>query len=181
VQHADDPRRALVRRLDQAELRHERLVGGQAVDHHRLGVRHVGEQRAHRHDELGAERLGEVDDVLAERAPAHRRLGALHEDEIARRARHAGGEDLDARPRDLAAAVLVEAGVRPRGLEVVEVLGVDAREALCAKRFADERQCCRGGVTRVVPTAERADEGGGAQTVGTTLPDQGLHPIQGTS
>ena len=99
----------------------------------RVRVRDVGEQRAHRHDELRAERLGEVDDVLAERAPAHRRLGALDEDEVARRARHARGEDLDARPGDLALALVGEADVRARGLEVVEVLGVDAREALGAR------------------------------------------------
>ena len=91
------------------------------------------------------------------------------------------GEDLDARPRDLALAVVGEADLRPRGLEVVEVLGVDPREALGLQRLADERQRGRRGVAGVVPAAEGADDRWGAKSVGTALPDQRLHPIQGTS
>ena len=51
-----------------------------------------------RDDDLHAERFGEVDDVRAEGAPAHRRLDALHEHEVARRARRGRLEDLDGRP-----------------------------------------------------------------------------------
>ena len=89
------------------EALQQRRVGGVAGHRHRTRVRHVAEQRAERDDDLHAERLGEVDDVRAERAPAHRRLDALHEHQVARRAWGARLEHLDRRPDDLAL-------VRPR-------------------------------------------------------------------
>ena len=106
---------------------------------------------------------------------------APDEHEVARRARHARGEDLDLRPGDLALAAVGEADLRAGGLEVVEVLGVDPREALGVERLPDEGQRGRRGVAGVVPAAERADDRRGAKPVGTALPDQGLHPIHGTS
>jgi 3'-5' exoribonuclease len=64
VQDADDPGRPLVRRALQPEPLHEPRVRRQAGDRHRVRVRHVGQQRAHRHHHLAPERLGEVDDEL---------------------------------------------------------------------------------------------------------------------
>ena len=103
-------------------------------------VRDVGEQRAERDDRLHAERLGEVDDRVAERAPAVGRLVAGDEHEVARRAGRGRGVDLDLRPVDLAADAVDEADRRAGRLEVVELLGVDRREALRLQRAADERQ-----------------------------------------
>ena len=68
-----------------------------------------------------------------------------------------------------------------RGLEVVEVLGVDPREARGAQRRAEELQRGRCGVPGIVPPGERAHERGCSQAVGAMLPDQGLHPVHGTS
>ena len=72
--------------------------------------------------------------LRAEGAPAHRRLDALHEHQVARRARRRRLEDLDRRPGDLALLVLAEPDARAVGLEVVELLRVDLREAARAER-----------------------------------------------
>src|SRR5205807_10084862 len=117
--------------------------------------RDVAEERSERHDELHAERLGELDDVLAERAPAHRRLDAAHEHEIARRARRERLENLDARPRDLTLAGLGEANARAARLVVEEILGVDARETARVERARQEGDSGRGGLAGVVPALER--------------------------
>ena len=55
VEHADDPGRALVARGLQAELLDQVGVGRARGDRRRPRVRHVGEQRAERDDELDAE------------------------------------------------------------------------------------------------------------------------------
>ena len=91
-------------------------------------MRDVGEQRAERDDELRAERLGELDDHPAERAPAERRLVPDEQDQVARRARHAGLVELDRRPHDLARLSVDQLDLRAGRLEVVELLGVDRRE-----------------------------------------------------
>ena len=72
--------------------------------------------------------------------PRQRNDGSLpvEQHQVARRARHAGLEDLDRGPLDLARCALDELDRGPRGLEVVELLGVDRREALGAERAADE-------------------------------------------
>ena len=66
-------------------------------------------------------------------------------------------------------------------LEVVEVLGIDLREARRAERAAEERERRGRGVAGVVPAGEGADQGRGAQAVGTVLPNQRLHPLHRTS
>jgi len=133
-------------------------------------VRDVGEQRTERHNQLHAERLGEVDDQLREAAPAHRRLRAAEQHEVARRAWHPGGEDLDRRPDDLALAILVMRHVRTRRLKIVEVLRIDAREARRPERAAEEGQRRGGGVAGVVPAGEGADQCRRAKAVRTLLP-----------
>jgi hypothetical protein len=138
-------------------------------------VRHVGQQRAERHDELDAQRVAQVEDLAAEALPAEGRLGALQEHEVARGARHPGGVDLHVGPVDRAGAPVEQPDLRPGGLEVEELLGIDAREAHRAERRADELERGGGGVAGVVPAREGAHEGRGAERVGPALPDQGLH------
>ena len=99
--------------------------------------------------------------------------GALQQHEVARRARHARLVELDLRPDDLARAALDERDLRARGLEVEELLGVDAREARRAERRAEKLQRRGGGVAGVVPARERADERGGAQAVRAAAPRSG--------
>ena len=74
-----------------------------------------------------------------------------------------------------------ELDLRARGLEVVEVLGVDAREALGADGGAEELQGGRRRVSRVVPTGERADDRRGPKAIRTVSQFKRLHPDQGTS
>ena len=71
VQDADDAGRALVARGCTPRRSVSASSDGRPGDRDRPRVRDVGQQRAERHDHLHAERLGEVDDELAERAPAH--------------------------------------------------------------------------------------------------------------
>ena len=60
----------------EAELLDERGVACRPGDGRRPRVRHVGEESAQGDDELDAEVLDEVDDEVAERAPANVRLDA---------------------------------------------------------------------------------------------------------
>ena len=62
------------------------LAGG-AGDRDRPGVRRVGEQRAERDHQLGAELLGGGEQLGAELPPAHVRLDAAQQDHVAQRAR----------------------------------------------------------------------------------------------
>ena len=109
MEHADDSGRSLVARADHADALDQAGVGGEAADDDGQRVGHVGEQGAEGDDELDAERLGEVDDQRGEAAPAHRRLGAGEEDQVARGAGDAGLEDVDAGPDDLAGLAVLEA------------------------------------------------------------------------
>jgi hypothetical protein len=175
VQHADDPGRPLVGRRLQAEALDQRLVGGHAGERDRARVRDVGQQRAEGDDHLHAERLGEVDDLPAERAPLHRGLRAAEQHEVARRARDERLVDLELRPLDTAREALDEAHARARGLVVDELLRVDHREARRVEAGAHEGQRRGGALAGVVPALEGADERGGAEPVGTAFPAQRLH------
>ena len=159
----------------------ERVVGGQARDRHRPRVRHVGQQRAEGDDELRAERLGEVDD---QRGRTCASASTARRPERGRgRAGRAGCARRRSRPRATRsrACGLDELDLRPRGLEVEEVLGVDAGEARGAERGAEELERRGGRVAGVVPAGEGAHESRGAQAVGAVLPDQRRHPDHGTS
>ena len=147
----------------------------------RARVRDVGQQRAEQHGHLHAERLGQVDDGLGERAPAERGLGAGEQDQVARGARDADGVDLELGPVDRARDAVLEAHHRARGLEVDELLGVDLREGLGAEAAGDEGQGGGRGLARVVPALERADQRRGPKPIGTAFPTQRLHPIHGTA
>ena len=145
-------------------------------------VRDVGEQRAERDDHLHAERLGELDDRRAERPPAHRRLDAGEQDQVARRARDARLVDLDLGPRDLARAALDEPDPRARGLEVEELLGVDRAKRVASSERADERQRGRGAASPASFQPLNAHTSAGARRPsGRRSQMQRLHPIHGTS
>ena len=77
------------------------------------------------------------------------------------------------------AAVELDRG--PVGLEVVELLGVDPREALGVQRGGEEGDGARGCVAGVVPALERAHHRRGPQAIRTAVPDQRLHPNHRTS
>ena len=111
--------------------------------------------------------------TLLNAAPAERRLAAGQQDQVARRARDPRLVELDRRATRSARvwpSTSLIAGTR--GLEVVELLGIDRREPPRAERAADERDRRRRGVGGVVPALERADQRRGPQTVGAVLPLQ---------
>ena len=103
------------------------------ADRDRARVRDVGQQRAEQDGHLDAERLGQIDDRLGERAPAEGGLGAGEQDQVARGARDADGVDLELRPVDRPRDAVLQAHHRARGLEVDELLGVDPGEGLGAE------------------------------------------------
>ena len=108
--------------------------------------------------------------------------GPGDEDEVARGARRVRGRT--PRPRATRSSRVTPSTSLiggPRGLEVEELLGIEAGEARRAELRADERQRRRGGLAGVVPAAEGADERRGPEAVRTALPDQWLHPGHGTS
>ena len=181
MQDADDARRALVARALHLQARDQSGVGGVPGECDRPGVRSVPQQCAQRDDELHSQRLGEVDQLGAEGAPAHRRLDALHEHQVARRLGGTRFVYLHPGPGDLALARIGEANARTVGLEVVELLGLDAREARCLQRGGEERDRARSSVAGVVPALERTHQRGGPEAIRTAVPDQGLHPNHRTS
>ena len=109
-------------------------VGGHPGDRDRARVRDVGEQRPEGDHELRPERLGELDDHLAERAPLERRLVPDEQHEVARGAGDPRLVQLDLGPHDLAGVPVDQLDLRARALEVVELLGVDRREPPAAER-----------------------------------------------
>ncbi len=148
----------------------------------RARVRDVGQQRAEQHDELDAERLGQVDHDLAEAAPAHRGLGAGEQHEVARRAGHARGVDLELRPLDLARRRRRPAG-RPAAStgSRTKSSGSITANGSAPRLPAEERERRRRGVARVVPALEGADQRRGPEAVGSAFPAQRLHRIHRTA
>ena len=150
----------------------------QAGDRHGARVRDVGQQRAERHDELRAQRLGQLDD---QRARTSRQRIDGSGPETSTRSRGARG----ARAAYISTSGHSISRVRPstswtfgpRGLEVEELLRVEAGEAGRPQRGAEELHRGGGRVAGVVPAGERADQGRGAQAVGTAVPDERLHRI----
>ena len=177
VQHADDPGRALVGRRREAEPLDQRVVGGEAGD---ATGRECGTSASSAPSVTTSctpSASASSMTVLAERAPAVRRLGAREQDEVARGARHARLVDLERPASRSRACALGEPDRRARGLEVDELLGVDRpRSARASSAGADEGQRGGGGLAGVVPALEGAHERGRAQPVGAALPAQRLHP-----
>jgi hypothetical protein len=125
-------------------------------------VRDIAEQRTQRDHQLHAERFGEVDQMRAEGAPAHRGLDALDEHEISRSSGRGRLEDLHRRPHDLTLVGIVELNARAVGLKVVELLGVDPCKAPRLKRRGQEGDRARGRIAGVVPALECAHHRRGA-------------------
>lgn len=155
LEDADDARRALVPGLLQVHGARQVRIGGDPADRYGAGVRGVAEQCAQDHHHLHAQLMGEAQELVAERAPAHRRLDTADQDEIA------GFVPADAdhgepggRPGDLAYPA-VQPHRRPVDLEVVVVLGVERREHLALPLPVQVRDRCGSGVTCVVPSLER--------------------------
>jgi hypothetical protein len=63
-------------------------------------VRRVGQQRAEADDGVHVELAAELDELLAEAAPAHVRLDAADQDDVAVAARRPGHRDAGGRPLD---------------------------------------------------------------------------------
>ena len=91
-------------------------------------MRNVGEERAERDDELDAEVGRELGDERRERPPANVRLDAEQQHRVAVGARNLRVVEGVVGPVDLAGDAVDERDVRPRRLEVEELLGVDVRE-----------------------------------------------------
>jgi hypothetical protein len=126
-------------------------------------VRDVGEQRPERHDQLDAELLRQVRDLARERPPAGVRLDPEQEDRVALLSGDGGVVEDVLGPVDVPGDAVLEPDVRANGLEVVELLRVDVREALGAPALREEARGERGPLRAVVPATECCDEDRRAQ------------------
>ena len=113
VQHADDPGRPLVARGREPEPLDELLVGRAAGDRRRARVRHVGEQRAERDQQLDPELAREADHQVGERAPAQVRLDPEQQHDVAVETVRARVVEDRLGPVDPAGQALLERDVRP--------------------------------------------------------------------
>ena len=132
------------------------LVLGRRRDRHGPGVRHVREQRAEGDEGGDADRLGELQQLDGEGPPAHGRLDAVHQDDVAVGAGRRRQQDPRGRPADPAAAV-VGHDPGPVDLEVVVVLRVELRDRLGVPDLRQVVDRGRGRLTGVVPALEGSD------------------------
>jgi hypothetical protein len=121
-------------------------------------VRDVGEQSSQRDDELDAERLGEVDDLAAEAAPAEIGLDAEAKDGVSLGSRQRGVVEDRLRPVDLPRQPPFEGDVRADGLEVEELLRVEIGEAARLPGLGEIARRERGSLRPVVPPPEGSDQ-----------------------
>ena len=179
LEHADDPGRPFVARVLEAEALDELRVARRAGHRRRARVRHVGEQRAERDDELDVEIAREVEHELREGLPAQARLDAEQQHDVAVGARDPSVVEGVLRPLDLPRHPLVERDVRPVRLEVDEALRIDVREPL---GVPDAREVARGErrtLAAVVPAPEGCDQDGSLER-GTPHHPQLAHGAQST-
>src|SRR3712207_1971954 len=132
-------------------------VVGRAADRGRPGVRGVGEQGAEADHGARVELLAQLDQLLAEAAPAHVGLDAADQDDVPVGARRAGHRDAGGGPLDPAADPADERDGGPVDLEVVVVLGVERGERGGVPDELEVLQRPRGGVPGVVPALEGDD------------------------
>jgi len=158
LQDPHDPGGSLVPGQLDAERAGDGGVGRDTGDRHRSGVRRVSKKCAEGDDHLDLQHRREVEDLLAERAPAHARLDAAHEDDVPGLVRDPGEQEPGGRPVDGADAVAVDLDVRPVDLEVVVVLGVEAGQELGAPLRLEVLDRRGGRVGGVVPARERGDD-----------------------
>ena len=121
-------------------------------------VRDVREQRAEADDQLDLELLEEADDQLRERAPAEVRLDPEQQHDVAVEAGRARVVEDGRGPVDASRDPVLERDVRPRRLEVEEVLGLDLGEALRVPELREVAGGERGALAAVVPAAESGDQ-----------------------
>ena len=160
AQHADDAGGALVAGTAQLQALGQLLVVGGAVDRHRAGVRHIGQQRPEGHDEPRLEVLGDAEHVPAERRPAEVRLDPLEDDHVGVAAGHATGRETVRGPGEVPPAVVVEVHERAGDGEVEELLGVQLGEGGGAPLLHQVLGRAGGGVAGVVPAAEGGEHHG---------------------
>src|SRR5205807_759085 len=158
VQDADDSGWALVARGREPEPLDELRIRCASGDRARSRVRHVCKQGTEADDELDAELSEEPDHELAERAPAEVRLDPEQEHRVAIESRRPPVIEDGRRPVDPPSQPFLERYVRPRRLEVEEVLRVDLREALRVPELGEEPGRERRALTPVVPAPESRDQ-----------------------
>jgi hypothetical protein len=121
-------------------------------------MRHVGEQRAEGDHHLDAEIPREIDDHPREGLPAEVRLDAEQEDYVPVEAGNRRMVEGVLRPLDVAGLPLDERNVRAGCLEVVEVLGLDLREAVRLPDLGEVAARQRRALAPIVPAAECGDQ-----------------------
>jgi hypothetical protein len=168
VEDAHDPGRAFVAGGGEAELADELRVARRPGHGRRARVRDVREESAERDDELDVDVVSELDDLIRERPPAEVRLDSEQENRVAVGTRDRGLVEDRLRPVDAAREALLERDVRPRRLEVEELLGIEVGEPARLPALREEAERERGALRTVVPAAERGDEDG-ASDVRTPL------------
>jgi hypothetical protein len=141
----------------QAEPLDELRVARATADRARPRVRHVRKQRAQRDDEVDPELLDEADDQIRERAPAEVRLDAEEQDDVAVEPLRTPVVEDGRGPVDSPCQSFLERDVRPRRLEVEEVLRIDLRESLRVPELGEVAGCERCSLTAVVPAPESGD------------------------
>ena len=175
VQDADDARRPLVPRGLQPELLDEREIARGARDGRGARVRHVGEQRAERDDELDAEVAREADDELVEGAPAVVRLDAEEDHGVAVGAR-------DRRPTWKTFSGQSICRVSPSSSVTVGRVAWKSTKpsgSISAKRLASQMRASvpageRRSLAAVVPAAKGRDQDGSPQRRPLVDPELGL-------
>ena len=118
----------------------------------------IGEQRTDQDDELRAEFGEAVDKLTAEAAPAHVRLDAVHEHQVAVSGVLLGHEQPGGRPDQPLGPALGNLRHRPGDLEVVVILGIDGTNGCrlpCLAQVADHPAGC---FASIVPALEGRDD-----------------------
>src|SRR6266849_4880160 len=107
------------------------------------------------------------------------RLDGDANDDVARQLGHLGDREFGGRPGNLAFRVgtWLEANVRPRETEVIELLGIDLGELFGVERRAQVANRRRRRFRRVVPAAERHDQDRPAKTFCTGVDLQRVHAV----
>ena len=126
-------------------------------------MRDVGEEGTERDQELDVERARELDDLVREGSPADVRLDADENDDVALEVGKLRVEEDGLRPVDAPRDAVDERDVRPRRLEIEELLGIDVREPTRAPGLREEARRKRRALRSVVPAPEGGDEDGTAK------------------
>jgi Sulfotransferase family len=159
LQDPDDPGGALVVVRLGAHPAQQLRVRAADLDRNRAGVRRVGQQRPDQDEQFNPELGQPADKLVGEPAPAHVRLDAVHEHDVAGQAggRTPGEGEPGGRPDQALGLPRHHVDHRPVDLEVVEVIGVDRGYGGGLPRDAEVVDHSAGRFGRVVPSLERGD------------------------